>query len=407
MTARVLLLAAVPLLFTACDDGVKDDSGGDDTGSDTDTGSTNDSDTGKDTGKDTDTGSDTDTSEPTLPTSGYFGPPTVIVLAEDGAGGASIHLVDPKTSAVTPIPSMSVSATAALSCGAQLVWVLDDQGGTATDMAYGLASGTATVNRSIDLGSGFAGQSVMYIEEVLWFGGLGSANIVSYDASGTAGTSVDLSAYADADGKPEVTTMLMAEGAMVAVLRRENTTSGDFESSMVVKIDMMSGTITESGTLAGRNAGRVATGMPGGLAVDMRSYGTDQGGIERFDLAANASLGRSVEYGTSERVGATTSGTDGTLWVALKSEGVTTLTHYVHDGTVLDTPLTASPSGDLLATYPGGIMVGVDSTLVPYTDGSTTAGTAIDIGAKVIAVHSCTPPPVEPDTGDTGVTAAP
>ena len=383
MTARFFLLASAPMLFTACDGGVKDDSGSDDTGS------------------------DTDTSESTLPTSGYFGPPTLIVLAEDGAGGAFIHLVDPKTSAVTSVPSVSVSATAALGCGAQLVWVLDNQGGTATDMAYGMASGTATVNRSIDLGSGFAGQSVMYLEEVLWFGGLGSTNIVSYDATGTAGTSIDLSAYADADGKPEVSTMLIAEGSMVAVLRRENTTSGEYESSMVVKIDQMSGTITDSGTLAGGNAGRVVTGMPGGIAVEMRVHGTDQGGIERFDLAAIASLGRSVEYGTSERVGATTSGTDGTLWVALKSEGVTTLTHYVHDGTVLDTPITASPSGDLLATYPGGIMVGVDSTLVPYTDGSTTAGTAIDIGAKVIAVHSCTPPPVETGTGDTGDTAAP
>jgi len=402
MKLRTLLFASPSLLLLACDGEEKEETGG---GKDT---ATDTADTGTDTGSDTDTGTDTgqdsdtgDTAQPVLPTNGYFGPPTVMVLADDGSGGAIGYLIDPTTGVATAVADLAVSKTAALACAGQMVWVMDDQGGSSTDNAYGVEARSGAIAQTIPLGAGFAGQTALYFAETYWFGGLGSASLLSFDGTGTAGGTVDLSSLADADGKPEVTALFPAEGSAVAVLRRENTTAGSYEKSMVALIDLAAMSVTSSASLEGRNAGRAATGAPGGLAVDMRLWATDAGGIEGFDLTTNASKGRSVEYAPAERIAAHSAGTDGTFWVALKSEGVTKAHHYLHDGTELDTGFTVSPSGDLLTTAPGGVFVGEGSVVMPYEDRTGTAGTAISIGSKVLAIQGCTPPPREPDTGDT------
>ena len=400
MTLPTRLLCASTLLVLACDsegDSDKEETGG---GSET---ATDTADTAGDTGKDTDTGFDTgDTSQPVLPDSGYFGPPIIMVLADDGAGGAKAYLVDPTTNVATVVPDLSVSKTAVMACAGQMIWALDNQGGSVTDNAYGVEGRTIAISKTLALGAGFAAQSALYTSSTYWFGGLGSASLLSFDDAGTAGASVDLSSLADSDGSPEVTRLLNAEGTIVAILRRQDTTKGSYEKSMVAKIDLSTQTITSSGTLAGMNAGRTASGVPGGVAVEMLPVASDGGGIEMFDLTANASGGRSLEYGEADRIASFSTGNDGTSWVALREGGTTAAHHYLPDGSELDSGFTVAPTVDALAAAPGYLYVGEGSTLVPYS-GDGAAGSAIAIGSKVLAVHSCQPPSRPPDTGDTAV----
>jgi hypothetical protein len=397
------LLASSTLLLLACDGG---GTGGKDT---TDTGGSGGVDTsdtagdsGTDTGTDTgiDTGVDTgDTGQPALPDNGYFGPPAVVVLAEAGGGDASVYLVDTSTGTATAVADVTVSTSATVSCAANLVWVLDDQGGSGTDKAYGLDGRSGELRTTIDLGAGFAGQAVHYASSTFWVGGLGSASVLAFDQGGTATGSIDLSSLADADGSPEVTRLLTAEGTTIAVLRRQN--GAAYETSMIARLDLSTGTLTGSASLQGKNAGRMAGGVPGGVAVEMLPQGSDAGGIEVFDLTSNTSSGRFVEYAGSTRVAGFTSGTDGTFWGALKSGATTAVHHYLPDGTEIDTGFTVGATGDQLATIAPNVYVGEGSSVVPYEDRTGTKGTAISIGAKVVGLHACIPPARPQDTGDT------
>lgn len=360
-----------------------------DTGTDTDTG--NDTDTGH-TGETGHTGDTGDTGDhPPLPTTGYFGPPTVGVLISDGAGGASLVLLDPIAGTTTAVSGVAAETDDVLGCGGQYVWVLGDD-------AWGVSARDGSLGATLTLDDTYAPQVLAYNAPNFWLGGLGSANVLSFDETGTAGSSIDLSSAADADGKPEVVAFVQNEAGLLAVLRRQNGSS--YDASGVAVLDLTAATMGDFGTVTGGNAGRDSFGAPGGVVMALERHGSTAGSLEIFDLSTSASGGEVMAL-PSDVVALAAGGSDGTIWVGTGSSGAVTMTHYTSDGTSLGS-ISTGLTGDLFAPSVPNVWSGEGSSMVGYDVMTGTKGSTVDVGGTVLQVIACQPPPMEPvDTADT------
>jgi len=400
--APLLLLAACA--STGSTDTTGTDTAGDtaDTSTDTakDTGrDTGDTDTGKDTGKDT--GVDTsDTGNPDTPKNGYYGQPTLGIVADDGAGGANVYVMDAGATTLTKVPDLTVGVNATIACAGSFLWVLDPQTGSTAESAYGIDGHTGALVRTLALPAGFGARALAFSNGSFWFGGDGSANLVSFEEAGTEGPTVDLSSLADSDGLPEVRGFVPAGAGLGVILAR--TTGASYGTSKIAAIDLAAGTILGSGDLAGGNAGSTATGIPGGVMVETLPHGAVAGALEGFDLTSYTSSGTILDYTGSTRVASVAGGNDGTVWVALKSGGTTTLHHYFADGTELGSFTTHTEAEALAPFTPkiySGEGTGTATAVVPYDMGAGTAGTPVVLGATIKNMFTCQPPPGPPDTG--------
>ena len=390
------------LLLLAC--GTDTDSGetvgetGEDT---TDTGETGDTGSTGETGGSGDT---SDTSVPPPPTTGYFGPPALAVLADDGAGAAKLVLVDPMSGVATAIPDLNVPRTATVGCAGPYIWVLSTNDGTIPDVAYGVDARNLVINKTLALSAGFDARAVTY-NDAFWFGGEGSASLVSFDSDGAAGATLDLSSLADSDGLPEVRSFVQSDIGVAAILARNGDTG--FNPSAVAFLDLTAATLVSSGSLAGVNAGSMAASTPGGLMVDMAAHGTSGGAIELFDTTSLATGGNVLDFTDVTRLATITAG-DGTLFVAATAEGVTTVYHYQSDGADFGSLVTKTLKNSLALVPPylwSGEGVGTAAAVVGYDLMTSAAASTITIGSDIYGLTSCSPPPRIPD--DTGDTAPP
>ncbi|MSQ01745.1 MAG: hypothetical protein EXR71_07610 [Myxococcales bacterium] len=388
-------LLILPLLLVLACDGGGTDTAGKDSADPADTSDTADTaDTGTDTGTDTgnDTGDTADT-DPPLPESGYFGPPVVLVLADDGSGGAEVHLIDPSTATATVVSGVVASPAATLGCAGQYAWVMSDS-------AIGISARMQAVARTLALDVGFGPQAVAYQAPNTWFGGTGSASVVAFDEAGAASASIDLVSLADGDGKPDVMGFVSGPTGVAAVLARVNRTSGTYEPSGVALLDFTgTGSIASSGFISGGNAGRDSVGTPDGVLMALEPHGGTGVTLEIFDTSTLASGGEVLDLTGATYVGMTTGDNDGTVWIATKASGVVTVTHHLADGSAVST-ITTGTSGDLLAIAPPNLWSGEGTSVVPYEVTTGTVGTPIDIGSTIYAMAACLPPPMIPDTGE-------
>ncbi len=390
---RIGMILALALgSMVACDSGKETgDTSGTDTSDTSDTADTSDTDTGTDTGNDTgnETG-DTGDTNPPIPDRGYFGPPTVAALVSDGAGGASVYLIDPGAGTATEITGVAAEADDVFACAGQYVWVLGDD-------AWGISARDGTLGQTLTLDDTFEPQAIAYMSPLLFVGGTGSALLASFAADGTAGGTVDLSSLADADGIPEVMALTPSSSGLAAVLQRSS--GSTYDTSSVALIDPIGLTVTGSGSLNGGNAGRAAGTSGPSVVVVLDEHGSTGTTVDMFD-PATATATAFLDLGSSV-VATAVAGGDGTLWAATGTSGAVTVKQYTQDGTEIAS-FSAATTGNLIAPGMPSVWSGEGTGAVPYDPISGTAGTVVDLGGAVLALHACSPPPMEPsDTGDT------
>ena len=403
---RLSLIAPLALVLR-CDGGKDTNPKSTDTGADTaaDTAGTDTSETGKDTGIDTsDTGHDTGDTQPPPPDHGYFGPPTVLILADDGAGGANAYTLSGPAGPATLIPSLTVSVDSALACAGPFIWVLPrGADSSAPDHAYGVEAHNGSLGKTLELPASFVPRAATYVAGSYWFGGDGSASLVSFADDGTAGPSLDLSSVADGDGLPEVHAFVQTDQGVGAVLAHLQGSTG-FGASGFAILDFASATVTSSGTFAGNNAGSVGVSVPGGLLADMSAHGSTLGGIEMMNTTTMASSGNVVSFSGVTRVATSQGGNDGTFWTVTSASGTTTATHYSSDGTSLAAIPTHTETGAFAHLPPNvysGEGTGASTTIEVYEEAAGTPGGSLALGHTIYKIIACQPPPQAPDTGDT------
>lgn len=396
------------LALAACESSGSTDTGTDpgDTSDTSDTGDTNDTNDTGDTHDSNDTGDTHDTSDTGTPdpSNGYYGSPALAVIADNGSGAGKVLILEGGATALVEVEGLNVSSEARVGCAGPNLWILTPGPGGSGEIAYGIDVHNAAIASEITLPADFNAKVVSYIGNNYWFGGDGSASLVSYDRSGTAGATIDLSSLADADGKPEVRTVFQSPSGLGVVLARHDTGSGTYENSAVAIVDPMAASLTSSGSLASGNAGYTATGTPGGALIEILPHGADAGKLEGFDTTGLASTGTVIDYAGKTWVASVSGGNDGTVWVALKSGSTTTAHHYFADGTELGSFTTQTVSNALAPLSPqiySGEGTGSSASIVPYDQGTGVAGTAITVGSSIHGLGSCIPAPHPPDTGDT------
>ncbi len=423
MTLHFLMLLAVP----GCDDGAAknpgDSSADADTDTDTDTDSDSDADT--DTGDtdsgdtDTDSGPDTgppdsgDTGNPP-PSGPYYGPPAGFALVGDRVSGNSdevaVWVINPSDGSTTTVADLTVRADSVGSCGASFVWVLESNNSASeSDYAYGVDATTGTLTVTIDLGPLFGPQAFVSRGNAYAVGGLSS--VATFGQDGVLASTVDLSAYADSDGTPEVMALADSPDGVIAVLGRVS--SSGYDQSAVVVFDSIDGTIVGNGLLNGVNAGRSMAYGPDGVTVILDPTKTDgvtneDGGVEGFSVSTWASTGTIMDFTGVERVATTMSTTDNTVVAAVKDDaGAINIIRYDRSGGAINTvPANTITNGlaVLSTSFLSAEGNGASSKVVAYGPDGATQSTAT-IGADVRGLWGCSPPPAAPeDTGapDTG-----
>jgi hypothetical protein len=403
MRAFALPLPVVFLLLSACDGGTGKGTDGDGSGSDS--GDTADSglpDSGGDTGQPGSVG-------------GYQGPPAIFVVAGNFVTGnadeAKVFLYDPGSAALTEVPDLTVRADSLVGCAGAFAWVMQSQSSEFVgDTVHAVDVASLSAVASIDLGSFFGPTAVAAVGDNYTFGGAGSASLMTVALDGTLVSSEDLSAYADSDGLPEVVAISQGPAGTAAVLGRRTVTNGSYEASAVVSLDAISGEVTGSGGLSGKNAGRVAAQGPGGLlvALDRTVSGTtwnEDGGIEQFDVTTMTSVGTLVDFAGVDRIATVIGAWDASIAIAAREDsGAVTITRYGPDGSVVGSfPAFTATNGLALTSdgFASGEGAGSTAQLVFRTTDGIQTGDVV-VGADIRSVTSCLPPPPPPDDGGGG-----
>ncbi|MBM4390625.1 MAG: hypothetical protein FJ090_05845 [Deltaproteobacteria bacterium] len=411
MTLHVLMFAVGP----GCDSGAEkepgDTSGDGDTGN-TDTGNT---DTGNTDSGNTDSGppdsgppDSGDTGTPP-PSGAYYGPPAGFALVGDRASGNSdevaVWVINVSDGSTTTVADLAVRADSVGSCGASFVWLLESNNSAAeSDYAYGIDAATGALTTTLELGALFGPQALIAKGNALVVGGL--SGVATYGEDGVLASTVDLTAYADSDGSPEVMALADAPEGIVAVLGRVS--SSGYDQSGVVLIDTIDGTVKGNGLLSGVNAGRNVAYGPDGVTVVLEPTKTgsttnEDGGVEGFSVSTWASTGTLLDFTGVQRVATTISSSDGTVSTAIKDDaGAINIIRYDRAGSAISTvPANTITNGlaVLASSFLSAEGNGSASKVIAYGPDGATQSTAT-IGADVRGLWACSPPPSMPD--DTG-----
>lgn len=117
---------------------------------------------------------------------------------------------------------------------------------------------------------------------------------VGPDCGGFVLGSIDLSAFADADGIPEMDRMLVVGGRLYVITQRldRNNFFAPAGNGMLAVIDMARDEVVDTITLSGANPFAVSDGRDGTLIViETGRFTTLDGGLERVDLASGQAAG--------------------------------------------------------------------------------------------------------------------
>jgi len=375
---------------------------------DTDTGDTDTGDTDTDSGPDTGPPDSGDTGNPP-PSGAYYGPPTGFALVGDRVSGNSdevaVWIINTSDGSTTTIADLAVRADSVGSCGASFVWILESNNSAAeSDYAYGIDAATGALTLTLDLGPLFGPQALITKGNSFVVGGL--SGVATYGQDGVLASTVDLTAYADSDGTPEVMALADAPEGIVAVLGRVS--SSGYDQSGIVLIDTVDGTIEGNGLLSGVNAGRSVAYGPDGVTVVLEPTKTgsttnEDGGVEGFSVSTWASTGTLMDFTGVERVATTMSSADGTVVAAIKDDaGDINIIRYDRAGSAINT-VPANTISNGLAVLASSFLSaegnGASSKVIAYGPDGATQSTAT-IGADVRGLWACSPPPSMPD--DTG-----
>lgn len=388
------ILALTPVLLLACDPKVEvDDTATVETDADTDT------DADADADADSDTDADTDPTEPEW---------HLLVTTTDYTTGA-LARVDPDGTVTDDL--LAISSDSAVRPGARDVYLL--QRSSENTVSVFAAGAYTTPTLEFSTGDGSNPTAVANCSGKLWVTRFLTGDVGIYDGlSGLQTGSVDLSAWADADGSSEPDDIYVSSSGYLYVTLSQldylSTYSSADGSGVLVKIACADGTVAQSWDVGPNPRMTPDTSQPGRLILSGGDYYTDDfsgvdldGGIWFFDTATDtlsepllteASLGLNVGSVVTTSTGkALTSLDDGYTWdlacLDLGTGGYTSL----ELGNAFVTGMAAAPTGQVWVGIGTGFGTPTGSDVAPglhavdpatcaITDSATTGMQASSIG---------------------------
>ena len=159
--------------------------------------------------------------------------------------------------------------------GADAIEVLDPSNGWGVSMEYSVGAGTNA--QDIAVVSSDRAYVARFADPAL---------LVVHPTEGTEIGTVDLSAYADADGLPEATQLYQLDGEVFVLLQRIDETWTPTEYSSLLVLDGATGVVDDHLQLTATNPTgklRFSQAVQRLVLLESGAYGTLDGGIEYFD----------------------------------------------------------------------------------------------------------------------------